>query len=315
MRRLTAAGAAAGSSCATDGETIRSRVVVVATGAYQRPHVPRRDGRDGSRPGVPCVDMLRLPQPAVTAGRGRCSSSAAAQSACQIAEELALSGRDVVMACGRAPWFPRRPGGRDVFEWLLDTPFFEQTADQLPAPAARLGANPQASGRRRRPRRALPDPARAGRAPRGPRSSASTTATIAARARPAGDARLVRRRLPDAPRSRRWARAPRSARRRLTCPSPTAFEPRPVERLPARIGAVVVAAGFRSRYSEWIDVPGLVDEQGFPVHVDGESVVAPDLHFVGVHFLRRRRSSLLFGVGDDAAATATRIANRIGLPA
>jgi putative flavoprotein involved in K+ transport len=44
------------------------------------------------------------------------------------------------------------------------------------------------------------------------------------------------------------------------------------------------------------------------VHDDGESTVAPGLHFVGVHFLRRRRSSLLFGVGDDAAATAARIA-------
>jgi putative flavoprotein involved in K+ transport len=42
--------------------------------------------------------------------------------------------------------------------------------------------------------------------------------------------------------------------------------------------------------------------------------VAPDLHFVGVHFLRRRRSSLLFGVGDDATATATRIASGLGLP-
>jgi len=81
------------------------------------------------------------------------------------------------------------------------------------------------------------------------------------------------------------------------------------------LGSVVVATGFRSRYTEWIDVPGLVDEQGFPVHVDGESLVAPDLHFVGVHFLRRRRSALLFGVGDDAAATATRIATRTGVPA
>ncbi len=69
-----------------------------------------------------------------------------------------------------------------------------------------------------------------------------------------------------------------------------------------------MACGFRSRYAEWIDVPGLVDEQGFPVHDDGESTVAPGLHFVGVHFLRRRRSSLLFGVGEDAAATADRIA-------
>jgi putative flavoprotein involved in K+ transport len=49
------------------------------------------------------------------------------------------------------------------------------------------------------------------------------------------------------------------------------------------------------------------------VHDDGESTVAPDLHFVGVHFLRRRSSALLFGVGADAARTADRVAARVGV--
>ena len=51
------------------------------------------------------------------------------------------------------------------------------------------------------------------------------------------------------------------------------------------------------------------------MHDDGESTAAPDLHFVGVHFLRRRSSALLFGVGADAAVTATRVASRLGVPA
>ena len=90
---------------------------VVATGAYQRPHIPAAlegldgegldgEGLDGSGLGIPCVDTLGyrnprgLPDGAVlVVGSG--------QSACQIAEELVLSGRDVVIACGRAPWFPR----------------------------------------------------------------------------------------------------------------------------------------------------------------------------------------------------------------
>ena len=104
-------------------------------------------------------------------------------------------------------------------------------------------------------------------------------------------------------------------------PAPDLPDPRPLGtsarhrvRTCAGFGSVVVAAGFRLRYTEWVDVPGLVDEQGFPVHVDGESIAAPDLHFVGVHFLRRRRSALLFGVGDDATATATRVATRLGVP-
>jgi putative flavoprotein involved in K+ transport len=54
--------------------------------------------------------------------------------------------------------------------------------------------------------------------------------------------------------------------------------------------------------------PGAFDEMGFPIHHEGESTVAPGLHFVGVHFLRTRKSSLLYGVGEDASIVAGRIA-------
>jgi putative flavoprotein involved in K+ transport len=36
--------------------------------------------------------------------------------------------------------------------------------------------------------------------------------------------------------------------------------------------------------------------------------VVPGLYFVGVHFLRKRKSSLLIGVGEDAAIVAGGIA-------
>lgn len=69
------------------------------------------------------------------------------------------------------------------------------------------------------------------------------------------------------------------------------------------VGAVVFAGGFRPDYG-WIDVPGAFDELGFPVHADGASTAANGLYFVGVHFLRKRQSSLLCGVGEDAALVA-----------
>jgi putative flavoprotein involved in K+ transport len=34
----------------------------------------------------------------------------------------------------------------------------------------------------------------------------------------------------------------------------------------------------------------------------------PGLYFLGVHFLRKRKSSLLIGVGEDAAIVAEQIA-------
>jgi putative flavoprotein involved in K+ transport len=229
------------------------------------------------------------------------------QSACQIAEELALSGRDVVMACGRAPWFHRRLDGRDLVDWLMAADFYEQTPDELASPTARHGANVQASGARGghdlhyRTLAALGVRLvghLAGVADRTAHLLPDLEQTIAA-----GDAgfRLVSGAVAQAC-SREGRPVPE-----IPPPTPLATEA-PTELDLRGFGAVVVACGFRSRYTEWIDVPGLVDDQGFPVHDDGESTVAPGLHFVGVHFLRRRRSSLLFGVGDDAAATAARIA-------
>ncbi len=37
----------------------------------------------------------------------------------------------------------------------------------------------------------------------------------------------------------------------------------------------------------------------------------PGLHFVGVHFLRKRKSSLLVGVGEDAAIVAEHVAESL----
>jgi putative flavoprotein involved in K+ transport len=56
---------------------------------------------------------------------------------------------------------------------------------------------------------------------------------------------------------------------------------------------------------------GGFDEYGFPIHEDGESAAMPGVYFVGVHFLRKRKSSLLIGVGEDAAIVAQRIAARV----
>jgi hypothetical protein len=75
-------------------------------------------------------------------------------------------------------------------------------------------------------------------------------------------------------------------------------------------GAVIHAGGFRPDYARWIDVPGVVDDMGFPVQRDGASTAADGLYFVGVHFLRKRKSSLLYGVGEDAAIVAEAVAAR-----
>jgi putative flavoprotein involved in K+ transport len=85
----------------------------------------------------------------------------------------------------------------------------------------------------------------------------------------------------------------------------------PLERLPlSELGAVVFTSGFRPDYESWVDFPDAFDDLGFPVHRDGASTAVPGLYFVGVHFLRKRKSSLLIGVGEDAAIVARQIAGR-----
>jgi putative flavoprotein involved in K+ transport len=70
---------------------------------------------------------------------------------------------------------------------------------------------------------------------------------------------------------------------------------------------VIFAAGFRPDYRSWLPWPDAFDTWGFPLTQDGASTVVPGLYFVGVHFLRKRKSSLLIGVGEDAAIVVRQI--------
>jgi putative flavoprotein involved in K+ transport len=94
-------------------------------------------------------------------------------------------------------------------------------------------------------------------------------------------------------------------------PDPEPLEPAPPGELDAGgFGTVVFTGGFRPSYLDLIDVPAAFDDVGFPIHTDGQSDAVPGLFFVGVHFLRKRKSSILYGVGEDAAVVAGGVAVR-----
>ena len=63
------------------------------------------------------------------------------------------------------------------------------------------------------------------------------------------------------------------------------------------ISTVVWACGFRPDYS-WLKVP-VLDRKNRLVH-DGGITAAPGLYAMGLPFMRRRKSSFIFGAGDDA---------------
>jgi putative flavoprotein involved in K+ transport len=63
------------------------------------------------------------------------------------------------------------------------------------------------------------------------------------------------------------------------------------------IRTIVWATGYRPDYS-WLDVP-VLDRKGQIRH-DGGVVESPGMYLMGIQFLRRRKSALIDGVGDDA---------------
>jgi putative flavoprotein involved in K+ transport len=286
----------------TDGD-IEADAVVLATGAYQRPHRP---AVAASLPGSLFQLDVEGYRSEADLPPGRVLIVGSGQTGCQIAEELHREGRDVVVACGKAPWLPRRIGGHDLVWWLRESGFLELPIESLPSPSARLNANVLATGHgggHDLHLRTLRDD---GIVLTGHFLGADGhDAVLAADLRESvswGDDRY--RDLAD--------------RFRQHVGDPGLDEPPPFgdegpERIDLRdFGAVLFTSGFRPDYGAWLDWPGAFDELGFPIHENGESVVRPGIFFVGVHFLRKRKSSLLIGVGEDAAIVARGVAARLG---
>jgi putative flavoprotein involved in K+ transport len=288
----------------TSAGELRSGSVVLATGAYQRPHRPA--GAETLPPELFQIDAdgyrnerALPPGPVLVVG--------SAQSGCQIAEELHEAGRDVVLACGRASWAPRRFGGRDLVWWLVETGHVEASVESLPTPEARLFGNIVATGH-------------GGGHDLHLRTLQEQGVVLAGHFLGAADGRL--RFAPDLAETVAACDERRAqfmdlvrtlvAERGLDDPGiedPEPFEADAPEELElAGFAAVVFAGGFRPDYTSWLPWPEAFDELGFPIHVDGASTVVRGLYFVGVHFLRKRKSSLLYGVGEDAALVAGRIA-------
>lgn len=276
------------------------RTVVVCSGAYQKPHRPSAVA--GFPESMTVIDATQYRNPdQLPAGRVLVVGSG--QTGVQLAEELHLAGRDPVLACGRAPWLPRRIGDRDAFTVLSEAGFFDQPRSMLPSPQARLVANVQATGARGGHDlhyRVLQD---LGVELAGHLDSVSggtvrfaddlTSSAAFGDARYDDMRRLVRDRLGSVADE---------------LPDPAPFRCAPAQALDvASFGAVIVTSGFRPDYRGWVHLP-VFDDLGFPI-VDGDLTTAvPGLYFCGVHFLRTRRSSLLFGVGQDAALVAAAVA-------
>lgn len=75
------------------------------------------------------------------------------------------------------------------------------------------------------------------------------------------------------------------------------------------VANVLWCTGFGRDFS-WIDVPGVLDEDGNPRHDRGVADAVPSLYFVGLPFLTKLASAFIGGVGGDARRVARVIAEQ-----
>ncbi len=279
--------------------------VVVATGAFQQPTPPAAGASFPA--GVLQLHTSRYRNPD-SLPDGGVLVVGSGQSGCQIADELVAAGRRVVLSVGRCPWFPRRLRGRDVVDWAAALGLMDDRVDSLPSPAARLLCNPTVSGND-------------GGHDCNPRTLAAAGAVLVGRLEgcangrvrcgsglaetlAAGDAFVTGLRAGvDAHIREHGLDAPEDPPE----PPPARIEEPPLELdlHAAGVGTVLWATGFRPDLS-WIELP-LADEHGWPRQSDGLTEF-PGLAFVGLQWLRKRKSALLLGVGEDAEVVVSALA-------
>ncbi len=290
----------------TSSGEIRAKKVVLASGGYQKPHRPPAAAQ--LPPSIHTIDAEGYVNPAALPP-GKVLIVGSGQTGCQLAEEIFEAGRDVFLSCGRAPWIPRRFEGRDTIAWINDTPYFDAKLSDLPSSQARLLANPQMSGR-------------LGGHDLNFRTLQAQGVQLLGHFIGVADGRAHF--APDLAQSvafgdTRYADVCELIRK--TCaagsirapemPPPPPFEADPTESLALDdVGTIIFTSGFRPDYASWVTFPKAFDDGGFPIQQDGSSTTVPGLHFMGVHFQRKRKSATLLGVGEDAIVLAETIAGR-----
>jgi putative flavoprotein involved in K+ transport len=283
--------------------------VVVAAGTFQTPKVPpfsKSLSKDITQ--IHTNDYRNpesLPAGAVlVVGTG--------QSGCQIAEELYQSGRKVFLCVGRANRVPRRYRGKDIIWWLEKINFFDQTADSLASSKERFNAHPFVTGKDGGRSLNLHQFAKDGVVLLGHMKNAQGYSVqfvpdlkenlhkvdqFVAELKQKIDDLIIEQNI-----------AAEAAPEKIEIKN--GYEAEIIEELDLNaegIKTIIWATGYKYDFS-WVDFP-ILDQDGYPIQDRGVSEI-PGLYFLGLHFMYKRRSGLLWGVGEDAAHIAEAITTR-----
>ena len=294
-----------------DHATWRAKSVVVASGSCDRPYVPGCATKLSRELVQLTPSVYRNPAGLAPGGVLVVGASA---TGLQLADEIQRSGRQVTLAVGRHTRVPRRYRGRDIQWWLDAAGIWDETPGDVRnaqaaarAPSLQLIGSPdhrsldlgllQRDGVRLVGRVLDTD------------DEVVTLASDLSTSLSAADARLVRLRLRIDERIERSGLARSVPPAEPLCPILTPPAPGTLALMREGIRTVLWATGFRRSYP-WLRV-SVLDERGEIIQRHGITPV-PGLYVLGMPFQRTRKSSLIDGVGADAAHVANHIALRQG---
>ena len=297
----------------SDGE-IACRTVVLASGAFNRPSVPAlSEAVPASVIQVTPADY-RNPNQLPDGGVLVVGASA---TGVQLAAELARSGRPVILSVGEHVRMPRTYRGRDVLWWMDRTGMWDERYDQVDdLTRARRLPSPQLVGS---PERTTVD--LNALADLGVELVGRWAAVRDGQALFSGGLRnlfsladLKLERLLDS--FDEWARSNGGA---AAVDPPERFPPTRVpvsarwqlDLRSGEISTIVWATGFRPDY-RWLDVP-VVDPKGNLRH-EGGAVDSPGMYALGLPVLRRRRSTFIHGIEDDAREVVDHLSGYLAGP-
>lgn len=294
----------------SEGECTAGQVVV-ASGGYHLPIVPAM----AQRLPAGIVQMhseqyrsaAQLPPGAVlVVGSG--------QSGAQIAEDLHLAGRQVVLAAGDAPRCARFYRGRDVVDWLADMGYYDMPVSEHPLrEGVRDNTNHYVTGRDGGRDIDLRRFALEGMKLYGPLTDIGADGVLRFEPR-LGEV------LDQADKVYNGINAAidrHIAEHGIEAPAGGVYEPVwwPAEErstlalADAGIGCVIWCIGFSPDF-RWLDAP-VFNGRGQPVHVRGVTAV-PGLYFLGLPWLHTWGSGRFSGIARDAQFLAEQIERQVG---
>jgi putative flavoprotein involved in K+ transport len=303
-----------GYAVTTDRGEISCQTVVIASGAFNRPSVPRFSGEVPAS--VEQLTTFDYRDPAKLPDGGVLVVGASATGV-QLAAELQRSGRPVTLSVGEHTRMPRTYRGRDVLWWMDAAGVWDQRYDEIEdLTRARRLPSPQLVGS---PERLTLDL----------NSLTSLGVELVGRWAMVRDGRALFSgglrnvfSLADLKLGRlldtfdEWA---------LTSGRDAEFGPPersaptvvpPSARLQLDLGrgeirTIIWATGSRPDYS-WLDVP-VIDAKGQLRH-EGGVVDSPGLYALGLPVLLRRKSTFMCGIEDDAREVVDHLAGYLGNP-